>query len=88
MYELKVNELDYEKSLAQTKEMREKGGKVVIAEAAFAYKDYFVRTDLFVEERDTIKIYEVKAKSWDERVEFLKEEKKGGAGGSPKAKKK
>ncbi len=72
-----INELDYEKSLAQNKEMREKGGRVVIAEAAFAYKDYFVRTDLFVEERDTIKIYEVKAKSWDEDVEFIKEVKRG-----------
>jgi hypothetical protein len=72
-----INELDYEKSLAQTKEKREKGGSVVIAEAAFAYNDYFVRTDLFVEERDTIKIYEVKAKSWDEDVEFIKEVKRG-----------
>ena len=72
-----INELDYEKSLAQTKEKRDKGGKVVIAEAAFTYKDFFVRTDLFVEERDTIRIYEVKAKSWDEKVVFLKEEKRG-----------
>ena len=75
--DITINELDYEKSLAQTKEKRKKGGKVVIAEAAFAYKDFFVRTDLFVEERDTIKIYEVKAKSWDENVVFLKEEKRG-----------
>ena len=75
--DITINELDYEKSLAQTKEKRDKGGKVVIAEAAFAYKDYFVRTDLFVEERDTIKLYEVKAKSWDEKVVFLKEEKRG-----------
>ena len=72
-----INELDYEKSLAQTKEKRDKGGKVVIAEAAFSYKDFFVRTDLFVEERDTIRIYEVKAKSWDEDVEFIKEAKRG-----------
>jgi hypothetical protein len=67
-----INELDYEKSLAQTKEKRDQGGRVVIAEAAFGYKDFFVRTDLFVEEGNTIKIYEVKAKSWDEDVEFLK----------------
>ncbi len=75
--DITINELDYEKSLAQTLNKRTKGGRVVIAEAAFLYKDFFVRTDLFVEEGDTIKIYEVKAKSWDEDVEFLKEVKRG-----------
>jgi hypothetical protein len=83
-----INELDYEKSLAQTKEKREKGGKIVIAEAAFAYKDFFVRTDLFVEERDTIKLYEVKAKSWDEKVEFLIEINDGPLMGTKKIEKK
>ncbi len=75
--DITINELDYETSLAQTLNKRTKGGRVVIAEAAFSYKDFFVRTDLFVEESDTIKIYEVKAKSWDEDVEFLKEVKRG-----------
>ncbi len=74
---ISINELDYDISLAKTAEKRSKGGKVAIAEAAFKYKDLFVRTDLFLEERDVIKLYEVKAKSWDPSVSFLKNNSRG-----------
>lgn len=70
--DISIDDLDYQIALDKTAQKRAIGGRVAIAEAAFAYKDLFVRTDLFVEERDTIKLYEVKAKSWDEEVEFLK----------------
>jgi hypothetical protein len=74
---ISINELDYDISLTKTAEKRSKGGKVAIAEAAFKYKDLFVRTDLFLEERDVIKLYEVKAKSWDSSVSFLKNNNRG-----------
>lgn len=70
--DISIDDLEYQIALDKTAQKRAIGGRVAIAEAAFAYKDLFVRTDLFVEERDTIKLYEVKAKSWDEEVEFLK----------------
>jgi hypothetical protein len=75
--DITIRELDYTKSLEQTVEKRSKGGKVIIAEAAFKYENFFVRTDLIVEEGNIIKLYEVKAKSWDDRVEFLKTNKLG-----------
>ena len=70
--DISIDDLDYQIALDKTAAKRAKGGRVAIAEAAFAYKDLFVRTDLFVEEGNTIKLYEVKAKSWDDDVEFLK----------------
>jgi Domain of unknown function(DUF2779) len=72
-----INDLDYQRALDQTELKRSKGGKVVISEAAFKYDNFFVRTDLVVEEGNIIKLYEVKAKSWDEKVWFLKTNKKG-----------
>ena len=75
--DITVRELDYLKSLESTENKRGKGGRVVVAEAAFKYDNFFVRTDLIVEEGNIIKLYEVKAKSWDEQVEFLKTNKKG-----------
>ncbi len=75
--DITIDELGYEKSLSQTEAKRSKGGQVVIAEAAFQYENFFVRTDLIVEDNNSIHLYEVKAKSWDERVEFLKLGTKG-----------
>ena len=69
---ISIDELDYQKSLDLTNVKRSKEGRVVIAEAAFKYKNFFVRTDLMVEDQTTIHIYEVKAKSWDNNEEFLK----------------
>jgi hypothetical protein len=70
--DITIDELDYQKSLDLTDQKRSKEGSVVIAEAAFRYNDFFVRTDLMVEDQDSIRLYEVKAKSWDEQVVFLK----------------
>ncbi|WP_336517023.1 DUF2779 domain-containing protein [Pollutibacter soli] len=72
-----VDTLDYDESLAITAEKRNQPGRKVIAEAAFRFEQFFVRCDLIVEESDRIDLYEVKAKSWDETVEFLTEVKKG-----------
>ena len=52
-------------ALAQTNEMLSRTGRVVIAEAAFKYKNLFVRVDILVKEDNKISIYEVKAKSWN-----------------------
>ncbi len=38
---------------------------VVIAEAAFAFENLFIRADIIVKEKKTINLYEVKAKSFD-----------------------
>ena len=75
--DITIEELDYEKSLNQTEDKRSKGGRIVIAEAAFRYENFFVRTDMIVEDEKTIHLFEVKAKSWDNQVEFLKTGKKG-----------
>ncbi len=80
--DITVNELDYEQSLAITREKRSVGGRIAIAEAAFCFDELFVRTDLFEEENDTIKLLEVKAKSWDESVEFFKTYSRGPKAGT------
>ena len=56
---------DEEKAIAETNKMLNRVGRVVIAEAAFRYKNLFVRVDILVRDNDKISIYEVKAKSWD-----------------------
>ena len=52
-------------AIAETNEMLSKKGRVVIAEAAFKYKNLFVRVDILVKDDNKISIYEVKAKSFD-----------------------
>lgn len=78
---ISIDQLGYDESLQITGEKRAAGGRVAIAEAAFSFEDLFVRTDLFLEENNTIKLLEVKAKSWDETVEFLKTFKRGAKAG-------
>jgi hypothetical protein len=73
--DISIETLDYDESLEQTAQKRADKTKSVIAEAAFRYKNLFVRTDLFVEEGNCIDIYEVKAKSWDDTTMFLKTKK-------------
>ncbi len=75
--DITIDILGYEESLTATQQKRNLPGKNVLAEAAFCYQNFFVRCDLIVEEGDRIDLYEVKAKSWDEDVEFLNEVKKG-----------
>jgi len=68
---------DYYSSLKETEQRLSRPGKVVIAEAAFRFKNLFVRTDLVVRDGDTLHVYEVKAKSYEPGEEFLN--KKGTA---------
>lgn len=75
--DITINTLEYEEALLKTSEKRAIQGRVAIAEAAFNFENLFVRTDLFLEENDTIKIMEVKAKGWDDFTEFLKTFKRG-----------
>ena len=67
---------DEGKAIAETNEMLSREGRVVIAEAAFKFKNLFVRVDILVKEDSKISIYEVKAKSWDvENDSFLDKKK-------------
>jgi len=67
-----------EEAIIQTKKMLSQPGRVVIAEAAFKYKNLFVRVDVLVKNEDEISIYEVKAKSWDEEKDcFFNKNKTG-----------
>lgn len=61
---VEITDRNYEKSLAETNKLLEKEN-VVIFEAAFKYKDLFVRTDILVKKGNDIKVIEVKAKSYD-----------------------
>ena len=60
-----IDTLDYTESLNRTETMLNQTGRVVIAEAAFQFKNLFVRTDIIIKENNAISIYEVKAKSVD-----------------------
>ena len=62
---------DEDKAIAETNEMLSREGRVVIAEAAFKYKNLFVRVDILVKEDNKISIYEVKAKSSDFNKAFF-----------------
>lgn len=60
-----IETLDYEDSQRITKELMQ-NDDVNIAEAAFRYKDCFVRVDILEKKGECINLIEVKAKSWDE----------------------
>lgn len=66
-----IDTLDYEEAIRLTNEALQRPGRVVISEAAFQYKNLFVRIDFLVREGNTINIYEVKAKSISSDEEFL-----------------
>lgn len=71
-----IKELGYETALQQTKERLSVADKVVIAEAAFQFEGFFIRTDIIVKEGNRIDLYEVKAKSWDSSKSFWGSPKK------------
>ena len=62
--DITIETLDYTKSLAQTQHKLNASSNCVIAEPAFAYKNLFIRVDLFEKIGNTINIYEVKSKSF------------------------
>ena len=68
--QITIEDLAYDKSLLKTKELLNKEGKVVIAEAAFQYESFFIRVDILVKEGNELHLYEVKAKSWDSKKSF------------------
>ena len=59
---------DYNDALAETEDLL-KRNEVVIAEAAFAYKDMFIRADIVRKEGNRIDLIEVKAKSFNPDTE-------------------
>lgn len=59
-----IKERDYKSSIAKTEELL-KRDRVVIFEAAFLYKDCFVRVDILIKEGKKLKLVEVKSKSYD-----------------------
>ena len=64
-----IKTLDYVSSIEQTKKLFERDD-VCIAEAAFRYKNCFVRVDLLKKNGNTLELIEVKAKSWDKESSF------------------
>ena len=65
-----IDELDYQTAIAKTEKLLQ-NENVIIYEAAFLYKDFFVRTDILEKKGNYIRLIEVKAKSIDDDEEFL-----------------
>lgn len=61
---IEITERDYEIPIEKTNELLNREN-VVIFEAAFRYKDFFVRTDVLEKKGNKIRLMEVKAKSFD-----------------------
>jgi hypothetical protein len=68
---------DYEGALKRTEELLQQEN-VVIFEAAFAFENLFIRTDILVKKGDRIELIEVKAKSYDPADEYTFVGKRGG----------
>lgn len=64
-----IKTLEYEPALKQTTELL-KRDEVNIAEAAFRWKDCFVRADIIEKKGKHINLIEVKAKSWGDKDSF------------------
>ena len=68
--DITIHELDYGTALKKTNDKLLLEGKIVIAEAAFLFKNFFIRTDIIVKVGNQIDLYEVKAKSWSNESDF------------------
>lgn len=66
-----VEKKDYDKAVKETNQLLKKKN-VIIFEAAFRYKDLFVRTDVLEKIGKKIRILEVKAKSFDPKESLIK----------------
>lgn len=66
---IKVNTLDYEKSIQETEKLL-KQDEVIIYEAAFQFETLFIRVDVISKKGNEIELTEVKAKSFDSNEEF------------------
>jgi hypothetical protein len=69
--DITIKELNREVALKLTEGKLEDGSKI-LAEAAFSFENLFIRTDIFqiFPDEKTINFYEVKAKSFDDKVTF------------------
>ena len=67
-----IKSLDYEESLARTQELW-KQENVRIAEAAFRYRNCFIRADIIVKEGHHIKLMEVKSTSFNPETEDIED---------------
>lgn len=65
-----IEEYDYDISVSKTNNLLKKKN-CVIYEAAFLNEQLFVRTDILVKAENTIKVIEVKAKSFDSTMENI-----------------
>ncbi len=65
-----IEHRDYANSLESTRELLNNTNSIIY-EAAFLHDNLFVRTDILVKENNTIKVIEVKAKSFDSRAENI-----------------
>lgn len=59
-----IEELDYSSALDRTNELLQKDN-VIIYEAAFLYRNLFIRADILEKKGSQIRLHEVKAKSFD-----------------------
>lgn len=71
MENISISALDYDEAVEETRRRLSVPGKVVISEAAFRFKNLFVRVDLLVREGNILHLYEVKAKSFESGDSFL-----------------
>ena len=69
---ISIDSLDYDDALKKTDEALNRSENVIISEAAFKFKNLFIRVDLLVRNGNEINIYEVKAKSYDSEEKLLK----------------
>ncbi len=67
---INIDELDYDISLEKTNTLL-KQENCIIYEAAFKFKNLFIRADVVVKKGNNIKLYEVKAKSFDSNKQEL-----------------
>lgn len=72
-----IKTLDYQEALEQTRALLEQD-KVIIYEAAIAYRNLFIRVDILVKDGNHLDLVEVKAKSFDaEKDNFMKKKGRG-----------
>lgn len=65
-----IREMGYDEALEKTDELMKREG-VNIAEAAFHWKNCFIRADIIEKKGNQINLIEVKAKSWDPSESFV-----------------
>lgn len=73
--DITIFSLDHEVALEETERRLSKNENIVIAEAAFRFKNLFIRTDILVKKESTVFLYEVKAKSYDSKVDSFLNQK-------------